>query len=361
MIAANRDALGVRMIALASAPTKNGRKEFIEFPDILAADVSPQLCNEQGVPVLSLIAQNKEGPFYARTLELFLDHGAPPDQADPKTKVAPLHHICLREDALEPLKIFLRYHPNINARDRWERTPLLMAALGTIIRGSTEGLEDVLEALLQNSANAKAADHKSQNALHYLAKSLGSLKSGRVLHILQSHGCDIEAIDCDGNRPLHLLADSILPSLGPDYQKTIDEDLNMLRFFVQAGADINAPNAVGDRPLHIAARQGHWPLVEALHALGADPALTNAAGESPALAARAAGFSRFEKILEKKVQVVALPLRELKERFWNAVQKAPLVGGLLRAVFGRKGAAQLPPVRFVIDRSRLPPPPMDDG
>lgn len=77
----------------------------------------------------------------------------------------------------------------------------------------------------------------------------------------------IDAIDTDGNTPLHYVASSENP------QGILD--------LAKDGCKINAMSKAGDTALHYAASQGHAKNVEALMLAGADLYITNATGQTP--------------------------------------------------------------------------------
>ena len=65
-----------------------------------------------------------------------------------------------------------------------------------------------------------------------------------------------------------------------------------------AGADANAPQQAGFRPIHEAANSANRELAELLIAHGADPALTNDAGQNAIDIAREKGHSEFAAWLQ---------------------------------------------------------------
>jgi ankyrin repeat protein len=113
-----------------------------------------------------------------------------------------------------------------------------------------------LLALLQSGADANAeCDSAGSKALHRAAAA-GSL---RHCTALISNGAHVDAVDPDGETPLHSAAQCGHASVITYLIKT-------------AGADVNASSNKGITPLLLATHGGHAAAVAALVAGGADPA-----------------------------------------------------------------------------------------
>jgi len=93
---------------------------------------------------------------------------------------------------------------------------------------------------------------EAPNAVHGAAAN-GHLD---VLNFLIKNGYDLNAVDDEGNTPLHIVG---------------HPRLEVAQFLIQNGADINAENLEGQTPLDIAIAQNHSELADLLKAAGAKP------------------------------------------------------------------------------------------
>lgn len=134
------------------------------------------------------------------------------------------HHDAARADEVERIKVLLKAGADVNARDKYGKTPLYLAMAG----GRTPA---VVEVLLDAGADPDSRDEKGRTPLHYA----GPGKTPGVVAAL-----------------------------------------------VRAGADPNARTAGGMTPLHTAALHTRTPgVLEALLDAGANPAARDSSGNTP--------------------------------------------------------------------------------
>ncbi|WP_353279393.1 ankyrin repeat domain-containing protein [Wolbachia endosymbiont (group B) of Xanthorhoe designata] len=134
----------------------------------------------------------------------------------------------------------------------------------------------IVEALLRNEEiNVNAQDNNKKTSLHYAAKN----NNKEIVVALIKAGAYINAVDKDGNAPLHLAGakeiGDLLQSVKEANDKlleaaksgNIDDVENLLNG--EGKAQVNAIAKGGNTPLHLAAQNGHKDVVEFLLSKGA--------------------------------------------------------------------------------------------
>lgn len=138
------------------------------------------------------------------------------------------------------------------------------------------GYVKIVEALLRNEEiNVNAQDNNKKTSLHYAAKN----NNKEIVVALIKAGAYINAVDKDGNAPLHLAGakeiGDLLQSVKEANDKlleaaksgNIDDVENLLNG--EGKAQVNAIAKGGNTPLHLAAQNGHKDVVEFLFSKGA--------------------------------------------------------------------------------------------
>jgi len=163
---------------------------------------------------------------------------------------------------------------NVDGRNEEGETPLHMAAFA--------GVTERVELFLEFGADVAARDRSGKTPLHKAAAQ-GQRK---VVKILLARGADATAGDEHGETPLHDVAmgwsrglsASIFAGEGEtsegDYAGTAD-------LLIQHGARVDAVDLEGNTPLHNAAGEAHRDVAELLIEHGADINAINKAGETP--------------------------------------------------------------------------------
>jgi ankyrin repeat protein len=206
-----------------------------------------------------------------------------PPSAEEIAAYTDLHAAVVGGSAVE-VEHLVREGANINARDGFGRTPLIVAAHRCDIT--------VAKALIALGAGINALDHQSYDAmtvaavnndvemLELLIASGGNVRArvgphggtalsaaarlGRAdaVTVLLGAGAPAGHVDLLGSTAL---VDAIARGDdGPSYQAT-------LAALIKAGADVNVPDATGTRPLTLARTRGHAELAKLLEAAGATP------------------------------------------------------------------------------------------
>ncbi|XP_077984488.1 ankyrin repeat domain-containing protein 46-like [Glandiceps talaboti] len=103
-----------------------------------------------------------------------------------------------------------------------------------LIQASVDGDSTKLRQLLESGVDPNQTDYRGRNAAH-LAACRGSAE---CLQILDEAGCDVTAVDNQGNTPLHLCG-----------------HLETVTFLTEHGARVNVCNNQGQTPLKMAERR----------------------------------------------------------------------------------------------------------
>ncbi|RYP21555.1 hypothetical protein DL765_002191 [Monosporascus sp. GIB2] len=170
-------------------------------------------------------------------------------------------------------KLLLDKGADIEAKDEYGRTPLLLAALFKY--------EAVVRLLLDKGADIEAQDQSGLTPL-LLAASHGHKT---IVELLLDRGANIEAKDESGWTPLFL---AILNG-----HKTVVELL------LDRGADIEAKEEYGETPLLMAASDGYKTIVELFLDRGADIEAKDVSGRTPLLSAALFKYEAAARLLDK--------------------------------------------------------------
>lgn len=141
----------------------------------------------------------------------------------------------------------------------------------------------VMQFLLDNGADANYQTKNGQDALMFLFKQQWSSPYGSsavanflavALPSLVQHGANVNAADIAGNTPLMYLISSGYTMY------SFNSAMYAVKFLVSHGADVNHQNNVGETPLMLASKGCGVQGVKQLLALGADPMVKDAAGNT---------------------------------------------------------------------------------
>ncbi|WP_353274585.1 ankyrin repeat domain-containing protein [Wolbachia endosymbiont (group B) of Hofmannophila pseudospretella] len=202
-------------------------------------------------------------------------------------------HLAARLGDLKALEDLLKKEANVNAKNDKGQTPLhLTVEVCYVDIPNSDEVEDywnqyfaaekkcgyvkIVEALLRNEEiNVNAQDNNKKTSLHYAAKN----NNKEIVVALIKAGAYINAVDKDGNAPLHLAGakeiGDLLQSVKEANDKlleaaksgNIDDVENLLNG--EGKAQVNAIAKGGNTPLHLAAQNGHKDVVEFLLSKGA--------------------------------------------------------------------------------------------
>lgn len=150
----------------------------------------------------------------------------------------------LKASQAERIQALLTAGANINVRNNFDATPLLIAI--------SQQRPDIALLLLARGAHPSLADHQGSTPLHLAA--MGDNKD--LIRALIDRGANVNAADQYGVTPLHRVATN---------GKT-----GVAQWLIEKGAAINALDDNGDAPLHYAVRFNREDVVRELLDLGAD-------------------------------------------------------------------------------------------
>lgn len=112
---------------------------------------------------------------------------------------------------------------------------------------------EVIEFLLENGADVNAVDDNGETPLHYVIQSLDSHsldayeKSIEIANFLINEGADVNISNADGNTPLHyLIQGEIIYKI--EYQ-THDKTIELIKTIINKSGDYDAKNNEGKTPL----------------------------------------------------------------------------------------------------------------
>ena len=199
----------------------------------------------------------------------------------------PLHTAAGGEtDCHELCSTLLEHNVKIDAVDNDGNQPLHLAC--------SQGHTEVSRRLLSNGANASASNANGQTSLHFAAG--GQKDCSELCFILLEHKAKVDAVDKDGNQPLHLACESGLPltvkhlldcnadvfATNTFHQTALHKAAcckydwpEVCAMLVAKGASMNATDGNGATSLQVAFQKGNMKTVEVLVENGADRSVLN--------------------------------------------------------------------------------------
>lgn len=262
---------------------------FIEecYKDHPDADKLRQLL-DLGAPIQAR-AEGQEIPCYVRILNsdnlplvrLFLERGADinylfpanPKQVGDFYQTLWLSDVCYA--SLDKIKLMLEFGARVLDKDGNANTVLHLIALGRVNM-------DVLKLFVDLGVDIHALNAQHETALIRMAKN--ELNAPAMRYLLDL-GADINASPDGHYTALHSLA------------AWYSDDNHLIPDLPKYGADLNRRSADGRTPLFIAAERNRPNIVQALLAIGADPAIANQKGQTPYSFAIEQGYLDIAKLL----------------------------------------------------------------
>ena len=137
---------------------------------------------------------------------------------------------------LEVVKLFIQLGANVNAKNRYDSTPLQLAA--------KNGNIDVAKCLIEHGAKLDMKNKiYGRAAIHY-AVIYGKIE---VAKCLIEHGAKVDMKNEDGEAPLHLA--------------TENGDIEVVKCLIEHGANVNIANKYDNTCLMISSYKGHDDIV----------------------------------------------------------------------------------------------------
>lgn len=188
---------------------------FQQVEPILAEGCDVNHITEHNESALRVAANN--GRF--DVMKLLLDHGADIEQLNWSATFKAIAF----EDA-DTVADSIAEHDDMETRDYWKRTPLLLA----IQRGDIE----IASRLMQLGADMEARGHCGKSALFYAIDN----QQQEMLPLLLDIGCNLDVVDDFQNTPLHYAV-----SQGC---------YRCAKLLIDYGANVLAEDDLGQRPIH---------------------------------------------------------------------------------------------------------------
>lgn len=315
-------------VALMDA-CREGHSEVVRF--LLENGVSPFVKTYSGVT--PIIEATRDG--HGRVVEILREYGP---KASPRHKIDAFERAIDDRDALaakqlidagvdpngrslqyqdmplltralfalrpEIAEMLIAHGADVNAKDRYGRTPL-MGAAGL-------GSAELVKQLLEKGADPYARDNSGDNAIHYARRA----KSAEVERLL-------------GDREPKLLEKSAEKTDGPPVRVT-NEDQGFMQSVLGGRAEINAVDGSGLSALHWACHNGSQEIVKTLIQRGADVNLKSVHDLTPLMSACRPGHVQIAKLLlENGAEINVQSKKGWSPLMWAAEQGNPELVQLL--------------------------------
>jgi ankyrin repeat protein len=166
----------------------------------------------------------------ARQLELCLAAGLDPSKVNDPYEQTLLHRAWHREG--EVVQVLLDYGADVNARDKYEYTPLHFFSRYHEVPLSN------LRLLLQRGADVNAGTRWGKRPLHY---AVAYAQSTDLVAVLLEFEADPNVLDWEGNSPLRYALDIAAKDLSSHYScvQTLEELGDICRRLVTSGAKVD--------------------------------------------------------------------------------------------------------------------------
>ena len=138
-------------------------------------------------------------------------------------------HLATIFGAVKVLQYLVSQGADVNAKDKYDGTPLFWAAF---YNKDVEGIKFLVSA----GANIHVKDHAGRTPLHSAAENTTSVE---ILQYIISQGVDVNAVSNCYLTPLHFAARK-------------NSNLEIVRYLISVGADVNAKSRSGCPPLYFA-------------------------------------------------------------------------------------------------------------
>lgn len=208
---------------------------------------------------------------WSEPAKVLVDAGADVNQAAEDGRT-PLHAAGMRGHAAAAEVLLQRDGINVNARDKFGRTPLLVAA--------RYGRTDMVARLLECDPDTSLPENGGGTPLHLAAKH-----APVEVVMMLFRAIDIDTPDAMAKTALH--------------HACLRGRAEVAEALLDGGASTEAVDSGGCSPLFLASRHGHEECVEALLYRGADARSANGRGQTPLNAAKRYRHRGVQRILER--------------------------------------------------------------
>ena len=194
---------------------------------------------------------------YPELCEILLKHDAEINAVDEDGN-QPLHFACQKAHT-ETVKWMMSLGMDANAVNKHGQTPLHTAA------GGEKDYPELCEILLKHDAEINAVDEDGNQPLHFACQKAHT----ETVKWMVSHRADTNPVNKCGQTPLHAASGG---------KKDFPELCTVL---LKYGAKTDPEDEDGNQPLHLACKQGHTEIVKWLVCHGADTNAVNKHGQTP--------------------------------------------------------------------------------
>ena len=219
------------------------------------ADISAKNKHRQ-TPLHTVANGSKDCP---ELCEILLKHHAEINAVD-KDGNQPLHFAC-KQTHTKIVKLMMSHGADISAENKHRQTPL-----HTAVNGSND-CPELCEILLKHHAEINAVDINGNQPLHFACRQTHT----KIVKLMMSHAADTSAENNHRQTPLHKAAGGL------------NDCPELCEILLKHHAEMNAVDINGNQPLHLACKQGHTKTMNLLLSHSADVRAINDSGHSPLL------------------------------------------------------------------------------
>lgn len=244
----------------------HAKKDIIKTLVDLGADLNSKIPNSEiymgGTPLHCAVVTDAD----PKIIEYMLDNGAKMDAKGDYGETL-LHLAAYWHGNPETIRLLLRRGADMDAVDSELSTPLHIATK----RFNAEAMEVFFNEAKKPNIHARNKDRKTPILMPYIDTS------PKVLKMLLENGANLHDVDNNGNTVLHALFenDTFYYDMGRNVDPLSTSKLESIKFLIENGANPNVRNLKGETPLHIAAQRGDKGAYNLLLENGADPAIAD--------------------------------------------------------------------------------------
>jgi ankyrin repeat protein len=158
-----------------------------------------------------------------------------------------------------------------------------------------------LSILIEKGANVNAVNTDGNTPLHMTAQKAILMQNLKLAELLIDKGANVNAVNTDGNTPLYYVASR------PDRTEKNENRTLLAELLIKNGADVKALNGKNTTILHVAILMQNLKLAELLIDKGANVNAVNTDGNTPLhMAARNKNLKAVELLIDKGANVNAV-------------------------------------------------------
>ena len=188
----------------------------------------PKQVNARGGYYLTPLVAALGGRHF-QTAKFLFDNGADLNVTG-SSRYTPLHSAVFLGDS-EIVQALLKYKSEVNARNRYDDTPLHLASEGNHTSADPLSLSNVARLLLEHGADVNARCNECRTPLHVATRN-GRVEVARVL---LEHGADVGAEDGRGQTALQLASNGSL-------KRNDDKRNEIMKLLIEHGASVGYPS-----------------------------------------------------------------------------------------------------------------------